>query len=702
MDNENEDEGNSKQEFKLLIMDVKDEEFEEFQNTISKELIIDLYSIFRIFEKNGIINYDIYIEAMTEVFKKYNKSKDFKYIFDLIFNRFQKIKCTLKNNKTVFYLTDMIYKNAIETYIIPCFLTLLLKCSINDKIKLLFQLTDNDEDGFLNKAEIKLMISTVNFFFCENSENNINSSIITQSLMNIKVKEKLKKLMIDPGGLGYILEKEKVVNFDDFFKCLEKIDNYKYEIIPCFLNIKKCLYNQRKEKIIEVKSKNKKEFVRISSALSSRNLSQNIQLYKSQRNYSANLEKLIKVIKTSKEKEVNKNDNIYDNLIKKNNLLLGIKENNKSFKELLKKRSVFTDKENEEYITSTSSRRAKRTNQYRKKLINSEYIFVADFDKIKKLEVEPALLKFAKDNFSANKINKNNSDYNIFNQNKEKKNIFKKIDTKKTFDFNKNIYQRNIQNSKNYKKKTQNINFFRRRSYLPLNYKDDIIENFSQNQKFYFFSNQNASSKNMTFSKGSLDKIIERRKNKGKANKNNFRKINNINAYKQTFNRFNRFKAKKLFNIKSRNDSKKLSSLSESSKNKQNLPIKNLKNLTFDKMNSSQNKSFLNQTLLRSQNKKEEINNINKYAYLDSRFTRYLNIQEILKDLAEEKRITKGKTYCLEKELAVIYQKLEKERQDLNEIKFHDDDFSFHFFASNEKLFPNAHGKKRNSFIKIK
>ena len=700
MDNKNEDEKNSKQEFKVLIMDVKDEEFEEFQNTINKELIIDLYSVFRIFEKNGIINYDIYIEAMTEVFKKYNKSKDFKYIFNLIFNRFQKIKCTLKNNKTVFYLTDMIYKNAIETYIIPCFLTLLLKCSINDKIKLLFQLTDNDEDGFLNKAEIKLMISTVNFFFCENSENDINSSIITQSLMNIKVKEQLKKLMIDPGGLGYILEKEKVVNFDDFFKCLEKIDNYKYEIIPCFLNIKKCLYNQRKEKIIEVKNKNKKEFVRISSALSSRNLSEQFKSYKSQRNYSANLEKLIKVIKTSKEDEVNKNDNIYNNLIKKNNLLLGIKENNKSFKELLKKRTVFTDKENEEYITSSSSRRAKRPNQYRKKLINSEYIFVADFDKIKKLEVEPALLKFAKDNCSINKIKKNNSNYNIFNPNKEKKNIFKKVVHKKTFDFKKNIYQRNIQSAKNYQKKTQKINFFRRRSYFPLNNKDDNLEN--SNQNFKFLSNQNVSSKNMTFSKGSLDKIFERKKNMEKANKNNFRKINNINVYKQTFNRFNRFKAKKLFNIKSRNDSKKLSSLSESSKNKQNLPIKNLKNLTFDKLNPSQNKSSLNQTLFRTQNKKKEINNINKYAYLGSRFTRYLNIQEILEDLAEEKRITKGKTYCLEKELALIYQKLEKERLDLDEIKFHDDDFSFHFFASNEKLFPNAHGKKRNFFIKIK
>ena len=39
MENDNEEEENEKQEFKVLIMDIKDKEFEEFQNTINKELI---------------------------------------------------------------------------------------------------------------------------------------------------------------------------------------------------------------------------------------------------------------------------------------------------------------------------------------------------------------------------------------------------------------------------------------------------------------------------------------------------------------------------------------------------------------------------------------------------------------------------------------------------------------------------------------
>lgn len=162
---ENEEDKNICEDFKVVIRDIKDEEFEDFQNMLNQELIIDLYSIFKIYEKNGIINYDIYIESMIETFKKYNTSKNFKNIFDLIFNRFQKIKCILKNDKTVFYLTNMIYKNQIETYIIVSFLTILIKCRIFDKIKLLFKLSDTDEDGYLNKTEIKLMITTINFFF---------------------------------------------------------------------------------------------------------------------------------------------------------------------------------------------------------------------------------------------------------------------------------------------------------------------------------------------------------------------------------------------------------------------------------------------------------------------------------------------------------------------------------------------------------
>ena len=380
---ENEENKSDSEDFKVVIRDIKDEEFEAFQNTLNLKLIKELYSIFKIYEKKGVINYDIYLESMTQIFKKYNKSNDFKYIFDLIFNRFQKIKCILKNNKTVFYLTEMVHKNAIETYIIACFLTILIKCGIVDKIKLLFKLTDIDDDGYLNKAEIKKMISTINFLFCGNSEININSSILSQSLMNINVKEKINKLMNEPGNLGVKLENEKYVNFDTFFKSLEKIENYKYEIIPCFINIRKCLFSFRKEKILEIKNKNKKEFVRATSALSNIKPRGPTHLFK--KNFSSNLERLIKNVKKNNDDELidfnNYGNNMDFELLKKKNSLLGIKERNKSFKELLKESTILSGEGDE---CNKDNKKHFKKNMSRNYSIRQNYVFEADFDKIKK------------------------------------------------------------------------------------------------------------------------------------------------------------------------------------------------------------------------------------------------------------------------------------------------------------------------------
>ena len=298
----------------------------------------------------------------------------------------------------------MIYKNQIETYIIVSFLTILIKCRIFDKIKLLFKLSDTDEDGYLNKTEIKLMITTINFFFCENSEIIFNSTILSQSLMNINVKEKINKLMNEPGNLGIILQKEKYVNFDIFFKCLEKIENYKYEIIPCFINLKKCLYNQRKEKIIEIKNKNKEEFVRASSALASIKPRNRKKLF--QRNFSAKLERVIRNVK-----------------IKNKQILIGKKERNKSFKELLKYSTILDnekDEGNDLNIKNKSKNISRNNNSYRE-----SYLFEADFDKIKKLEVEPALVKFSKENIF--KLKRYNSNANILSSTIDKNTILKKF-----------------------------------------------------------------------------------------------------------------------------------------------------------------------------------------------------------------------------------------------------------------------------------
>ena len=83
------------------------------------------------------------------------------------------------------------------------------------KLELLFKLTDMDEDGLLNKREIKYMISTVNHIFVEETDTlKMNSSILSQSLKDIKVENILKELFEGKGNLNNVLEENG--NYIDF------------------------------------------------------------------------------------------------------------------------------------------------------------------------------------------------------------------------------------------------------------------------------------------------------------------------------------------------------------------------------------------------------------------------------------------------------------------------------------------------------
>ena len=270
---------------------VPDVFFDEFHNSITIENTKNLYKKFKTIEIKGYITHDKFIESMKEIFdeiirnkiiKLYNENKILKMnfsinqnideyiheIYELYFLRFREIKCIIKNNKTVFYLTDFIPENHINTYNIICSLVVLMKSPFNVKIKLLFELTDIDEDGFLNEAEIRHMITTSNFLFCdERNAINMNSSILSQSLMNFRVNEILKQILYEPGNLYRELEEEKYINFDSFCNSIIKVKNYKYDILPSFINLKFCLKNKKIEKIIKVDNKYRNDFINISSGL---------------------------------------------------------------------------------------------------------------------------------------------------------------------------------------------------------------------------------------------------------------------------------------------------------------------------------------------------------------------------------------------------------------------------------------------------
>ena len=158
---------------------ISDRNFEVFQDCLTERKIKQLYLKLKEYEEKGYVEYQKYFISMKYIFdsdilpnennnvynnnsressinsdncsseneKISNKNSYFSEIYDLIFKRFREIKCIIKNNKSIFYLTDFKKEKFINSYNLVCALTIFLKTRFENKIKLLFDLTDIDEDG---------------------------------------------------------------------------------------------------------------------------------------------------------------------------------------------------------------------------------------------------------------------------------------------------------------------------------------------------------------------------------------------------------------------------------------------------------------------------------------------------------------------------------------------------------------------------
>ena len=419
---------------------ISDNYFNSFQRSLTEEKIKKLYLQLKQYEKKGYVIYTRYLISMKAIFdqelqtsknqdivnsqdnsilsesENSEKSKQNFYdeLYDLIFKRFREIKCIIKNNKNIFYLTDFKKENYINSYNLVCALSIFLISCFENKIKLLFNLSDVDEDGYLNKKEIELMIVTINQLFGEEvSTINTNSSILSQSLTNIKVNNILYELLYGEGNLyNKIVEEKNYITFDKFYECIKNIKNYKYKIIPCYVNFKDCLYSHRKEKMINVREKYKRDFIDISSALVLE-MNKNINSENCKKFSLSNLNEVIVPIKINKNEYVKKESKFkklkinpsperFRRNIKNRELFL---KSDKSLKELMKNSTIFD--ENRENNKNKANSVINEENSSRKN-VSFQYAFQANFSDIKNIEVEPGIIKFLPNEIAKNDSNKNN------------------------------------------------------------------------------------------------------------------------------------------------------------------------------------------------------------------------------------------------------------------------------------------------------
>jgi len=106
-----------------------------------------------------------FIQIMRNVFPG---RPEFFPLFEKIFNRFKLLKCNIiYNQKNDNYFINNIYSNEeIDIFEINAALACFIKCFFFEKLKILFDLTDIDEDGFINGGEVKKLIYTLNYIFC--------------------------------------------------------------------------------------------------------------------------------------------------------------------------------------------------------------------------------------------------------------------------------------------------------------------------------------------------------------------------------------------------------------------------------------------------------------------------------------------------------------------------------------------------------
>lgn len=208
--------------------------------------------------------------------KGLNNVVELNQIYFLIFQRLKERKCVFKINSPFssknYALADITSTEKIEIYIVQLFLSAIMITNYKNKLESMFNVTDTDNDKLINEDEIKKLVITTNKLFYEDSKEKFSkSSLIQQAIANFKANKALSKLLYGKSDLKKILEKEKYINFEQFYERLIMLDNYMYDIIPMFINIKKFLSNKQEEIEMYVDDKCKKDFVDISYELINKN-----------------------------------------------------------------------------------------------------------------------------------------------------------------------------------------------------------------------------------------------------------------------------------------------------------------------------------------------------------------------------------------------------------------------------------------------
>ena len=266
-----------------------------------------------------------FIQIMKSSFPNDEK---FIKLYEKIFNRFKLLKVEINHNHKIennYFINRIFTEEEIDIYEICCALACFVKCYFTEKLKLLYDLTDIDDDGFISENEVKKLIYTVNLLFYEESNPSCtDSTILSNSLTSLKSKKCFNMIMKHPGNLSNIIQEEKYINFNQFLSSVEKVYQYKFDLMPLFISLKRALSTKRGEKELDIKYERFDEYGKISNDI--------VSIIKKEGEYGTSIfdfKKNLELIKkANKNNHIHTSGNKRKKLVHKINKLKSNKKNN--------------------------------------------------------------------------------------------------------------------------------------------------------------------------------------------------------------------------------------------------------------------------------------------------------------------------------------------------------------------------------------
>ena len=268
--------------------DIPDKAFIRFQMSITPQKIYEFFEQSLAHNEkskkkdSNKLNKADFISMCNSIFSKdLNNNIFINTIYELIFERLKEKKCVFKRNEPFssrhYALADIISTEKIEIHVAQMLFSVLMMTNYKTKLETMFHVVDTDDDGLINEEEIRNLINITNRLFYEESKEKFSkSSLIQQALSNFKANKSLSKLLYGTANLQNLLEQNKFITFDEFYEALKKVDNYMYEIIPTFINLKNYLNNKKEEIELYMNNNCQKDFIDISYELIQKNSLSNI------------------------------------------------------------------------------------------------------------------------------------------------------------------------------------------------------------------------------------------------------------------------------------------------------------------------------------------------------------------------------------------------------------------------------------------